>query len=75
MTADRAGQASDWARRLRRLEPVALNWIYESESGAAADLARRILAQAVGLRRLLDQMSGRVSAHGEEPSGHEERES
>jgi hypothetical protein len=66
MTADRAAQAQEWARRVRRLEPQALQWIYESESSAVADLARRTLAQAVGLRRLLDQMAGRVSAHGEE---------
>ena len=63
MTEDRPDQAHEWAQRLRRLEPLAMGWIYESESDAVADLARRILAQAVGLRRLLDQMAGRVSAH------------
>lgn len=63
---ERQEQAGEWGRRMRRLEPVVLNWIYESESSAVADLARRTLAQAVGLRRLLDQMAGRVSAHGEE---------
>jgi hypothetical protein len=58
--------ASAWAGRLRRLEPVAMGWIYDSETNATADLARRILAQAVGLRRLLDQMAGRVSVPGGE---------
>jgi len=66
MVEDRTDQAREWAIRVRRLEPQALQWIYESESSAVADLARRTLAQAVGLRRLLDQMAGRVSAHGEE---------
>lgn len=66
MVADRQEQAREWAIRVRRLEPQAMQWIYESESSAVADLARRTLAQAVGLRRLLDQMAGRVSAHGEE---------
>jgi hypothetical protein len=63
---DRSEQAREWAVRARRLEAQALQWIYESESSAVADLARRTLAQAVGLRRLLDQIAGRVSAHGEE---------
>lgn len=66
MTEDRRQQAQEWARRIRRLEPQAMQWIYESESSAVADLARRTLAQTVGLRRLLDQLAGRVSAHGEE---------
>lgn len=57
-----------WAARLRHLEPEAMGWIYGSETSATADLARRILAQAVGLRRLLDQMAGRVSVPGEEQS-------
>jgi len=65
MVEDRTAQAREWAIRVRRLEPQALQWIYESESSAVADLARRTLAQAVGLRRLLDQIAGRVSAHGE----------
>jgi hypothetical protein len=65
-TDARQAQAQEWARRIRRLEPQALQWIYESESSAIADLARRTLAQAVGLRRLLDQIGGRVSVHGEE---------
>jgi len=58
--------AREWAQRIRRLEPHAMAWIYESETAFAADLARRTLAQTVGLRRLLDQMAGCVSAHGEE---------
>ena len=58
--------AMAWAQRVRRLEPLASAWVYESESAATADLARRIQAQAVGLRRLLDQMAGRVSVPGEE---------
>jgi hypothetical protein len=66
MTADRLAQARDWAVRVRRLEAQAMQWIYESESDAVADLARRTLAQAVGLRRLLDQIAGRVSAPGKE---------
>ena len=66
MTNERAQQAREWATRVRRLEPQAMAWIYESESDAVANLARRTLAQAVGLRRLLDQMAGRVSVHGEE---------
>jgi hypothetical protein len=66
MTADRTAQAREWAIRARRLEVQALQWIYESESDSAADLARRTLAQAVGLRRLLDQIAGCVSAHGKE---------
>jgi hypothetical protein len=51
----RAEQARLWANRVRRLEPQAMAWVYESET-VSADLARRILAQTVGLRRLLDQM-------------------
>jgi len=66
MTDDRTAQARAWAIRSRRLEAQAMQWIYESETDAVADLARRTLAQAVGLRRLLDQMAGRVSAHGKE---------
>lgn len=66
MLADRQAQAREWAGRIRRLEPQAMCWIYESESSAVADLARRTLAQAVGLRRLLDQMAGRISVPGEE---------
>lgn len=66
MIADRAEQAREWALRVRRLEPQVLQWIYESEDDAIANLARRTLAQTVGLRRLLDQMAGRVSAPGEE---------
>jgi hypothetical protein len=58
--------AKEWAQRMRRLEPQAMAWIYESDSALAADLARRTLAQTVGLRRLLDQMAGCVSTHGEE---------
>jgi hypothetical protein len=58
--------AHEWAHRVRRLEPQAMAWIYDSDTDIAADLARRTLAQAVGLRRLLDQMAGCVSAHGEE---------
>lgn len=65
---ERLAQAQVWAQRLRRLEPQAMAWIYESEDEATADLARRTLAQAVGLRRLLDQMSGRVSVPGKERS-------
>ncbi len=68
-TNGRQAQAHDWANRIRRLEPQAMAWIYESETSAVADLARRTLAQAVGLRRLLDQMSGRVSVPGEESRG------
>jgi len=64
--SERQQEARAWAHRVRRLEPVAMGWIYESESGIAADLARRTLAQAVGLRRLLDQMAGCVSAHTQE---------
>lgn len=63
---DRAEEARIWAQRMRRLELQTLAWVYESESGAVADLARRTQAQTVGLRRLLDQLAGRVSAHGEE---------
>ena len=63
----RADQARTWAVRARHLEAQALQWVYESGDGATTDLARRTLAQTVGLRRLLDQMAGRVSAHGEEP--------
>lgn len=63
----RAYEAAEWARQVRRVEMLTLRWIYESESDAVANLARRTLAQAVGLRRLLDQMAGRVSVHGEEP--------
>lgn len=66
MNLIRQRQAQDAARFVRRLEQQTLQWIYESESSAVADLARRTLAQAVGLRRLLDQTAGRVSAHGEE---------
>lgn len=66
--SDGQEQAREWARRIRRLEPQAMQWIYESASGQSADLARRTLAQTVGLRRLLDQMAGCVSAHGEEQS-------
>ena len=54
------------AVQVRRVEQQAMAWIYESETDAVADLARRTLAQAVGLRRLLDQIAGRVSAHGKE---------
>jgi hypothetical protein len=57
-------EAKEWAQRTRRLEPLALKWIYESETSSTADLARRTLAQTVGLRRLLDQIAGCVSAHG-----------
>jgi len=64
--SQRQREAHLWAGRLRHLEPVAMGWIYESDTTATADLARRILAQAVGLRRLLDQMAGRVSVPGEE---------
>lgn len=64
--SDRAAQAKEWAHRMRRMEAAALGWVYESETSQAADLARRTLAQAVGLRRLLDQIAGRVSAHGED---------
>lgn len=63
---DRPQTAHLWATRLRHLEPEALGWVYGSDTSATADLARRILAQAVGLRRLLDQMAGRVSVPGEE---------
>jgi hypothetical protein len=63
---ERAYAAAEWARRVRRLEQLTLQWIYESESDAVASLARRTLAQTVGLRRLLDQIAGRVSVHGEE---------
>lgn len=63
----RQQEATEWAGRIRRLEPLAMKWVYESENGAVADLARRALAQAVGLRRLLDQMAGRVSVPGGEP--------
>jgi hypothetical protein len=66
VTAERAEQAAAGALQVRRLEQQAMQWIYESESDAVADLARRTLAQAVGLRRLLDQTAGRVSAHGKE---------
>lgn len=64
--AERQALAGELARRVGRIELAGLQWVYESEDGATADLARRIRAQAVGLRRLLDQMAGRVSAHGEE---------
>lgn len=58
-------QAREWSGRVRRLEPLAMSWIYES-TGSNADLARRTLAQTVGLRRLLDQLAGCVSIAGEE---------
>ncbi len=56
----RADNAKVWANRVRRFEPVAMSWIFESET-VSADLARRILAQAVGLRRLLDQYVAKES--------------
>jgi hypothetical protein len=62
MTPQQA-QAAEWAQRVRRLEPVAMSWIYDSAVDQDETLARRVLAQTVGLRRLLDQMAGRVSAH------------
>jgi len=65
VATDRQQLAAEAARLVRRLEQQALQWIYEGESSAVVDLARRTLAQAVGLRRLLDQIAGRVSAHGE----------
>ena len=68
MPETRSEQARIWATRMRRLEAESTGWIYESESSAVADLIRRTLAQTVGLRRLLDQIAGRVSAHGEENS-------
>lgn len=54
----RQAVAAEWAQRARRLEPMALAWVYESSNETTADLARRIVAQTVGLRRLLDQMAG-----------------
>jgi prephenate dehydratase len=66
MTDDRTAQAREWAIRARRLEAQAMQWIYESETDAVATLARRTLAQATGLRRLLDQIGGCVSTPGEE---------
>lgn len=65
MTA-REQKAAAWAVQVRMLEQQSMAWIYESESSAVANLARRTLAQAVGLRRLLDQIAGRVSVHREE---------
>lgn len=59
MTSNRALSAREWAHRIRRFEPVAMSWVYDEGTNADEDLARRILAQAVGLRRLLDQMAGR----------------
>ena len=64
MTRNEAARQA--AVQVRRVEQQAMAWIYESETDAVADLARRTLAQAVGLRRLLDQIAGRVSAHGKE---------
>jgi len=66
MTDTRARRAAESARAVRRTEQLALQWIYESDTDAVADLARRTLAQAVGLRRLLDQIAGHVSAHDKE---------
>lgn len=65
---ERQANAKQWAHRIRRLEPLAMSWVYGDgdEESAHADLARRTLAQATGLRRLLEQMAGRGSAHGEE---------
>ena len=59
----RQAQAAEWAHQARRLEAVAMSWIYDSHAEEDETLARRVLAQTVGLRRLLDQMAGRVSAH------------
>lgn len=64
----RKAEAKEWAHRMRRLEAEATRWIYESESDSSADVARRTLAQTVGLRRLLDQIAGCVSAHRGEQS-------
>lgn len=54
----KVGDVKDWAVSVRRLEAQARGWLFELEEAddITADLARRTLAQAVGLRRLLDQM-------------------
>lgn len=54
----KAGEVKEWAGRVRRLEAQARGWQFEAEetNSSTADLARRTLAQTVGLRRLLDQM-------------------
>lgn len=53
----KAGEVKEWAGRVRRLEAQARQWAFEEgEVDTTADLARRTLAQTVGLRRLLDQM-------------------
>ncbi len=62
----KAGEAKAWAHRARRLEAQARAWAFEAEEAndITADLARRTLAQAVGLRRLLDQMVTKEISHG-----------
>lgn len=53
----KVGEVVEWAGRVRRLEAQARQWAFEEgEADTTADLARRTLAQTVGLRRLLDQM-------------------
>lgn len=54
----KAGDVKEWANRMRRLEAQAGSWVFElgEANDITADLARRILAQTKGLRRLLDQM-------------------
>ncbi len=54
----KAGEVREWAGRIRSLEAHTRKWAYEAEevNHPTADLARRTLAQTVGLRRLLDQM-------------------
>lgn len=54
----KTGEVKEWAVRARRLEAQARGWVFELEDAkdSTADLARRTLAQTVGLRRLLDQM-------------------
>ncbi len=60
-----AGDVKEWAVRVRRLEAQARMWAFElgEANDNTADLARRTLAQTVGLRRLLDQMATKEMGH------------
>lgn len=70
----REEEARAWAQRLRRLEPKVMSWIYDDGGDASlSDLARRTLAQTVGLRRLLDQIAARAAR--EEQTHHEVHQS
>lgn len=61
----KAGELREWAHRVRRLEAQARGWAFEEgEADITADLARRTLAQTVGLRRLLDQMVTKETGNG-----------